>query len=141
MPPVYSPGPRRSANNLYQQVDTQARALSASPHRLVAMLFDGLIEAINRARGAIQRQDVPAKGEAITRAIRIVSEGLQAGLVRNANNELADNMHALYSYINMRLMQANLHNDETALQECQRLIIPLRDAWAEIGSQVEPRQP
>lgn len=136
-----SAGPRRPRNSLYQQVDTQSRALSASPHRLVALLFDGLIEAINRARGAMQRHDIPAKGEAISRAIRIVSEGLQAGLVRNANNELADNMHALYGYINMRLTHANLHNDDAALQECQRLIAPLRDAWAEIGAQVESRQP
>ena len=35
----------------------------------------------------------------------------------------------------MRLTQANLRNDEAALLECQRLIEPLRDAWAQIGAQ------
>ena len=134
-------GSQRPLARLYQQVDTESRALSASPHRLVAMLFEGLLEALNRARGALQRRDVTGKGEAIARAIRILNEGLRAGVVDSDDSELANNMHALYSYIGMRLTQANLHNDDAALQECQRLIQPLYDAWADIAPQVDADAP
>jgi len=37
----------------------------------------------------------------------------------------------------LRLTLANLRNDESALDECVRLISPLRDAWIAIGPQVE----
>ena len=40
----------------------------------------------------------------------------------------------LYAYTSLRLMQANRRNDEEALEECRRLIEPLREAWAQIGN-------
>ena len=122
---------------LYQQVNTDSGVLSASPHRLVTMLYDGLLEALNRARGALQRHDIPGKADAVGRAVRIVNEGLKAGITNPESSELAGNMHALYVYISMRLTQANLHNDDGALQECQRLIMPLREAWVAIAPQVD----
>lgn len=124
-------------SRLYQQVDIDSQVLTASPHRLVTMLYDGLLEALNRARGALQRNDIPAKAEAISRAARIVDEGLKAGIVNPGGSELASNLHALYVYVSMRLTYANVRNDDAALQECIRLIAPLREAWVTIGVQVD----
>ncbi len=45
-------------------------------------------------------------------------------------------LDALYAYIGVRLTHANLHNDLEALEECARLMEPVRSAWAEIGPQV-----
>ncbi|HXD08269.1 MAG TPA: flagellar export chaperone FliS [Burkholderiaceae bacterium] len=136
--PTYNtPGRNMSMSRMYQQVDVEAQVLSATPHRLVTMLYDGLLEALNRARGALQAKDIPTKAQAITRAARIVDEGLKAGIVNPGGSELATNLHALYVYISMRLMHANLHNDDAALQECIRLITPLREAWVSIGAQVD----
>jgi len=39
----------------------------------------------------------------------------------------------LYAYVTVRLTYANLHNDESALDECVRLIEPLRSAWSSIS--------
>lgn len=130
-------GRSRLASRFYQQVDIDSRVLTASPHRLVTMLHDGLLEALNRARGALQRKDIPGKAEAISRAARIVDEGLKAGIVNPDGSELAANLHALYGYISMRLTEANLRNDDDALQECLRLLSPLREAWIAIGAQIE----
>ncbi|MBS0317213.1 MAG: flagellar export chaperone FliS [Proteobacteria bacterium] len=139
---LFAPQPQtigrgRPLNHLYQQVDISSQVLSASPHRLVTMLYDGLLEALNRARGALQRQDIPGKADAISRAARIVDEGLKAGIVNPDGSELAANLHALYVYISMRLTQANLRNDDQVLQECIRLIAPLREAWVAIGAEVD----
>jgi flagellar protein FliS len=41
----------------------------------------------------------------------------------------------LYGYLTLRLTIANLHNNEDALDECQRLVQPLREAWSAIGAQ------
>jgi flagellar protein FliS len=101
------------------------------------MLFDGLVGALAEARGAMRSRNIPAKCNAIGRALRIVDEGLGAALDESAGGALASDLSALYSYIGLRLTHANLHNDEAALEECGRLIEPLRSAWAEIADQVE----
>lgn len=125
----------RALSGMYQRVGVETGIDAATPHRLVAMLFDGFIESIARARGAMRDRNAEAKGRAITRAVRIVDEGLKAALDRNAGGTLANDLSDLYDYVVLRLTQANLHNDEAVLDECQRLLEPVRDAWAQIGPQ------
>lgn len=124
--------------NAYRRVGIETGIEAASPHRLVAMLFDGLVEAIAQARGAMQAGQIEAKGRAIGRAVRIVDEGLRGGLNANGGGSLAADLGELYGYITQRLTHANLRNDVAALDECQRLVEPLREAWTSIAPQVEP---
>jgi flagellar secretion chaperone FliS len=56
-----------------------------------------------------------------------------AGLDLKAGGTLARDLHDLYGYLTVRLTLGNLRNDEAALDECQRLIKPLQEAWAAIG--------
>jgi flagellar protein FliS len=126
---------RRQAG-AYRQVHASTGVDSATPHGLIAMLFDGLLGAIAEARGAIRNRNVVAKGQAIGRALRIVDEGLSAPLNLAEGGAIAADLHRLYGYIATRLTQANLHSDEAALDECVQLIEPVRSAWAEIGAKV-----
>ena len=121
---------------MYQQVGVETRLAGASPHQMVAMLFDGYMEALAQARGAMRSNQLNAKGVAIGRAVRIVEEGLRAGLDLRSGGSLARDLDDLYSYLAMRLTQANLRNDEAALDECQRLVQPLQLAWAAIAPPV-----
>lgn len=120
---------------MYRQVGVETGVKTADPHRLVLMLYDGLLEAIAQARGAMRQRQIEAKARAIMRAMGIVEEGLR-GALSPAGGELSRNLGDLYGYIGMRLMQAHARNDEEALQECTRLIQPLRDAWVEIGGRL-----
>ena len=43
----------------------------------------------------------------------------------------------LYAYVGVRLTHANLHNDAAAIEECQRLVRPIQDAWNSIGFHAE----
>jgi flagellar protein FliS len=123
--------------NLYQQVGIETRLSGATPHQLVAMLFDGFVDCVNQARGAIRANRADLKGMAIGRAVRIVEEGLRAGLDMSAGGTLARDLNDLYGYLTMRLTLANLHSDESALEECQRLINPLREAWMSIADKAQ----
>lgn len=128
--------PPQHLSNVYRQIGVQSAVSGgASPHRLVAMLFEGALDAIAQARGALRDGRIETKGRAIGRAARIVEEGLKATLNREAGGALAADLADLYAYIGLRLTQANLLNDDAALVECQRLIEPLRDAWGEIAPQ------
>ena len=116
----------------YRQVHVATGVDGATPHGLVAMLFDGLMTAIAEARGAMRNRNIAAKGQAISRAVRIVDEGLSAPLNLAEGGKLALDLRDLYSYVALRLTQANLKNDEAALDECVKLIEPVRSAWANI---------
>ncbi len=136
-----SPYAQRSARaarpgGLYQQVSVESQLTDASPHRLVAMLFDGWMEAVAQARGAMRSGDAVAKGLAIGRAVRIVEEGLRAGLDLRAGGRLAQDLNELYGYLTLRLTQANLRSDESVLEECVRLVRPLQEAWSAIAPAV-----
>ena len=126
---------RRQAG-AYRQVHASTGVANATPHGLVTMLFDGLIGAIAEARGAMRGGNLAVKVQSISRALRIVDEGLSATLNLAEGGQIATDLRDLYAYITTRLAYANLHNDEATLEECTRLIEPVRSAWAEIAGQV-----
>ncbi len=117
----------------YQQVAVASSLGSASPHELVAMLFDGLLESLTIARGALRSGDVATKAREVQRAVRIVDEGLRGSLNLAGGGELAHNLHALYAYLAGRLTLAHLRNDDALFEECVRLVEPVRDAWRAIA--------
>jgi len=123
---------RNQRATLYAKVGLETDVQAASPHRLVAMLFDGVFDAMAQAVQAIQAGNIELKGRSLTRAVRILDEGLRAGLDMSAG-QLATDLRELYGYVCMRLTQANLHSDLAAIEECQRLLGPVREAWAGIS--------
>ena len=129
-----SPSVAARSSGMYQQVGVESGLSAASPHRLVAMLFDGWMESVAQARGALRSGDIATKGRAIGRAVRIVDEGLRAALNLQGGGTLARDLNDLYGYLTQRLTQANLRNDDEALAECQRLMRPLQEAWTAIGA-------
>lgn len=121
-----------AASGAYRSVGVETGVAAASPHKLVAMLFDALQESLAQARGALQAGEIEAKCRAIGRAVRIVDEGLRGGLDVTRGGALAHNLDDLYAYVTLRLTQANLRNDDAAVAECQRLVEPVARAWAAI---------
>jgi flagellar protein FliS len=123
----------------YHRVGVETSVVDADPHRLVELLFDGYAEALVQAKGAMEKGQIEVKGKAISRAARIVDEGLKAGLNLEQGGRLAADLRDLYEYVSMRLVLANVRNDAAILDECARLIEPLRQAWKDIRPQVKQR--
>jgi flagellar protein FliS len=140
---MFNPAPSMSFGrpqhlaNVYKQVGVESHIASASAHKLIQMLFDGYVDAVTLAVSAMRAGQIDVKGRAVTRAVRIVEEGLKASLNLEAGGTLAADLSDLYAYTTLRLTQANLRNDERALDECLRLIQPLREAWAGIADKVQ----
>ena len=120
------------AASAYKRVAAETSVQGADPHQLVGLLFDALLQSIASARGAMARSDIPAKGKALGKAVRIIEEGLKAGLNLQQGGEVAANLHQLYGYSVLRLTHANLKNDAAALEEVIRLIEPVADSWKRI---------
>lgn len=130
---MFAPSHASHASTAYRRIGVETGVAAASAHRLVEMLYDGFFDALAQARGALQAGRIEDKGHAIGRAVRIVEEGLRAALDERQGGPLAGNLKSLYSYIALRLTEANLRNDAAALEECARLIEPLRNAWQAIA--------
>ena len=128
---MFTPVSARAAS-AYKQVSTESRVDTATPHGLIQILFDELLVTLASARGAMARGDVATKGRSIGRAIRILEEGLKAGLDTERGGALAENLRSLYDYCGVRLTIANARNDDAALQEVIGLIEPIAQGWKQI---------
>jgi len=123
----------KNMSSVYRQIDIETGVSGASAHQLITLLFNCALDSIAQAKGAMQSRNIEAKCAAISKAVRIVDEGLKAGLDMRAGGQLAQQLCDLYGYITMRLTQGNLRNDTEALDECVRLLSPIRDAWVAIA--------
>lgn len=132
---MYQPHYQRQAA-AYRRVDVETLVGSANPHQLVALLFEELMRNIQAARGLMEQGDMGGKGAAIGKSVRLLEEGLKAGLNAQAGGSLAASLRLLYDGVIMRLTLANARNDAALLDQAAGLIAPIRDAWREIGSQV-----
>ncbi|MBT8147033.1 MAG: flagellar export chaperone FliS [Gammaproteobacteria bacterium] len=120
--------------NHYQKVGVETRVSSSDPHSLVAMLFDGLLEKLARASGAITRGNVSEKGEALGAGIKII-DGLRASLDYEKGGEIASNLGAMYDYMERRLLEASTKSDAAIVAEVVSLVKQVKDGWDAIPSE------
>ena len=119
----------------YQQVNTQCGVEDASPHRLIQMLMEGVLQRLAEAKGAMQRQRLADKGEAIGKAITIIA-GLNDSLNKDIGGEMVANLDNLYDYMQRRLLEANVENDEHIVDEVVSLMKTIKSGWDGIAQEV-----
>ncbi len=120
----------------YQRVGTQSSAEFASPHRLIQMLLNGALEKMILARSHMERNEIQAKGEHISWAIRIIG-GLQASLDKDKGGEVAETLGSLYIFMIEKLTEANATNDMTKLDETITIIKNIKEGWDGISDEAE----
>jgi flagellar protein FliS len=130
-------GTMKRGVNAYANVGLETGIASASPHKLIVMLYDGALVALLSAKTNLAANNIAAKGTAISKAITIIDNGLRASLDKDAGGDIAANLDALYDYMSRRLLHANLKNDVPAIDEVHRLLADLREAWVAIGDKVD----
>lgn len=117
----------------YRQVGTATAVALADPHQLIILLYDGAIAAVLQARHAVATGDAATRQSTISKAMRIIDEGLKAAVESNGDAALAANLRGLYEHMVSRLFQANLQVIEEPLAEVLALLGDLRSAWAAIA--------
>jgi flagellar protein FliS len=126
-------GSSQRGANAYAKVGLETGVVAASPHQLVVMLFEGAIVAVKSALAHMQAREIERKGKAISKAITIIEDGMRASLDKNGGGDIAANLDSLYQYMAQRLVQANLTNDASMLEEVLALLNDLKSAWDSIG--------
>ena len=113
----------------YADIGLETQVMRATPERLITLLYQGARAAIGQARIHLQEGRVSERGTAITKAIKIVDEGLKMGLNMEAGGDIAANLSRLYDYIVRTLLMANLKADVEQLDIADRLLADLAEAW------------
>ncbi len=88
---------------------------------------------MKKAAILIEQGDIPGKGNALSKAINIITNGLRAGLNHEVGGKISANLDDLYEYMTRRLLQTNLNNDLEAITEVEGLLNNIADAWKQIG--------
>lgn len=124
----------------YQQTGSQqylkTAVMTASPEQLHMMLIDGAIRFATRGLEALQRSDFADLFNNIERALKIVAE-LQAGLRRDINPQVVDEMQRLYDFVYRRLIDANSARDPVAVEDALRILRHHRETWRLVIEKVD----
>lgn len=128
---MFSAHSHRTAN-AYQRINVETSMHTIDQHQLVSLLLDGVLSAVATARGALARGDISTKCASISKAVRILEEGLITALDLEQGGEVAVNLNAVYDYALRRLIQANVENSDALLQEVARVIEPIAQGWKAI---------
>jgi flagellar protein FliS len=106
--------------------------LSATPARLLTMLYDRLLLDLARAEQAQEAGNWAEASIQLLHAQDIISE-LSSSL-RKGTWDGAENLFGIYTYAANALMAANMYRDAERTRECVALLGPLREAWHEASA-------
>lgn len=114
--------------NAYAQYKNN-KIMSASGPELTLMLYDGAIKFLNIAEVAIEKSDIAKAHQNIIKTERIID------YLRNTLDmkyPVAQDFENMYSYINRRLIEANISKDKEIVEEINGHIHAIRDNWVEV---------
>ncbi|ANJ67141.1 flagellar export chaperone FliS [Halothiobacillus diazotrophicus] len=123
----------------YRQIDLAAEVEQATPHRLVAMLFEGFLAHVAKAKYATEAGQYELKARNVDFAMNILV-GLKGGLNKEASPELGERLYELYDYCERRLLDASARRDLAGFDEVDGLIRQIKEAWDAIEPQVAAKQ-
>ncbi len=119
----------------YQKEALKTKVAGADRYQIIQMLMAGAIEKLVMAKVSIERKNLEAKAEHLSRASAII-EGLRSCLDFEVGGEVIDNLYALYSYMIERLVDASIQNDPEIVEEVSTLIKEIKSGWDAIPVEV-----
>lgn len=108
------------------EVYRQQQVMTATPEALTLMLYNGAIKFINESIEATKKKEYEKANTSCIKAQNIISE---FRLTLKMEYEISKNLLALYNYAYDRLVEGNMNEDITKLEEAKDILSELRDAW------------
>jgi flagellar protein FliS len=112
-----------------------ATEATVSKQRIVQMLLDGAVVAIQRAIDGFDIEEFGLRQQTIhnqiTKAAAIVSQ-LRLALDLEIGGDFSKKLFGLYGYIGEQLIQGNLRKESEPLLEAKRHLAVIQEAWREM---------
>jgi flagellar protein FliS len=109
----------------------QQAILTATPGRLVVMLYDGALRFLSQAAAAMREDSMSQADERLARAEAIVTELLVT--LDLSHGEIPERLQGIYVFCNKLMIEARLERDADKLDVTRELLAELREAWSEIA--------
>lgn len=116
--------------NAYMNHYQNNQVLTASPEQLLVMLYDGAIRFVRQAKLAIEENRTADKAKAISKAMAIITE-FSNTLNYEVGGEIALDLSRLYDFMTRELAAVNVRSDARRLEPVDRILLDLREAFAE----------
>jgi flagellar protein FliS len=118
------------------QTYRQQQVNTASPAKMVFMLYEKTLSRLNEVLHAIEIKDIQSRCNANCHAQELLAH-LSNTLDMEQGGEISANLERLFAHCMIRLMDVDRHNSPEAAQEVINLLSPIRDAWAELAERSE----
>jgi len=105
---------------------------TASPGKLLLMLFNGAIKSLNRAKIAIDDRDISKAHNELVKVQDIITE-LMTTL--RMEYEISNSLMALYDYYLQQLVTANMKKDKAIIDEVMDFFVQMLDTWEQAHKQ------
>lgn len=127
-----------TAANRYAQTYRATSVETASPAKLILMLFDGATRFLNQALAGFDLSAIGIRNETITanllKAQSIIAE-LRCSLNLEKGGEIGETLYRLYNYMDDQLREANFKKDRAPILLTRELISEVRSGWAQMMAQ------
>ena len=117
-----------NGSSVYKEISVN----TASPGKLVVMLYEGAIRFLKQAEDDIRKKDFANKSQSVDRAVAIIQH-LQGTLDLDKGGKIAFDLDRLYTYICSRIFDGSVKLDNRALEEAIQLLTTLLSGWEEIA--------
>ena len=104
---------------------------TASPAKLVELLYQRSIELLNEALDLLEKKDYKGVNERVKKVEDIIME-LNMSLDVQRGGQIAQNLRALYNYMFQRLLNGNVKKDAEAFKEVRSMLEELLGTWREV---------
>jgi flagellar protein FliS len=111
----------------------ESAVLSASPERLVVMLYDGARRFLNQAAIAMREQQTETAHYKLRRAEDILLHLRET--LDMEQGQVAVRLQTIYLFCQRHLRQARIDRDPAKIEQVSGLLTGLREAWATIEQQ------
>lgn len=111
----------------------EKQIVNASPAERIVLCYDGAIKFLTLAKRAMEEGDVQGRFNNNKRACDIISYLLEC-LNTDQGGEVGQNLYALYRHMLARLVDVDMKNDVSAIDEVISLLRPLNVSWKKIAN-------
>ncbi|HTS62273.1 MAG TPA: flagellar export chaperone FliS [Candidatus Acidoferrales bacterium] len=118
----------------------ESRILAADPVELVTLLYQACRQAVRDAREHLAAGRIGDRSRAITRAHEVLTE-LSGSLDHERGGEISRRLAELYDYMQRRLLDANMRQNDEPLVEVLGLLNTLAEAWESVKPAAKPALP
>lgn len=120
--------------NPYLKQYRQTQIDTAPKEQILLMLYDGAVRFLNQAKAGFAEKNIEKIHNNIVKVQNIITE-FESTLDMKTGGEFAQNLFALYEYINNQLLLANIKKREECLDEALKHMTELRDTWRQAVKQ------